>query len=213
VSASVSKIEGVLAPLGRPWSWTLANGLLSVLVGVAVLFWPRETLRVAAILFAVQLIAASIFRFVVTFIRSDQSVAHQLQMAALASFAFVIGIALLQDLRLSLRFLVIVLGVYWGSHGIIELVEAITHSCRTDRLWVIASGVMGLVVGLILVVAGVAPSILLPFHAVHVLLLIARTLGVWLVVFGVILVVRALRLRLADAAARATPSGLRPAGT
>jgi len=213
MSASISKVEGAFAQLSRSWSWTLANGIVSVLVGVAVLFWPRETLRVAATLFAVQLIAASIFRFVVTFIRAGDSVVHQLQMAALASFAFVIGIALLEDLRLSLRFLVIVLGVYWGSHGIIELVEAITHSGRTDRLWVVASGVMGVVVGLILVVAGVAPSLLLPFHTGHLLLLTARTLGVWLVVFGVILVVRALRVRFEEPAAGATSGGLRPAGT
>ena len=213
MSASISKIEGAFAQMSRSWSWTLTNGIVSVLFGVAVLFWPRETLRVVATLFALQLIAASLFRFAVTFIRTGESVVHQLQMAALASFALVVGLALLEDMRLSLRFLVIVLGVYWGSHGIIELVEAITHRGRTDRLWVLASGVMGVVVGLILVVAGAAPSSVLPYHAVHLLLLVARTLGIWLVVFGVILVVRALRVRFEEPAAGTTSGGLRPAGT
>jgi len=211
MSASISKIEGAFAQMSRSWSWTLANGIVSVLFGVAVLFWPRETLRVVATLFALQLIAASLFRFAVTFLRTGESVVHQLQMAALASFALVVGLALLEDMRLSLHFLVIVLGVYWGSHGVIELAEAITHSCRTDRLWVVASGVMGVVVGLILVLAGAVPS-LLHVHGAQ-LLLVARTLGVWLVLFGVMLLVRAFRVRFEEAAAGAASGGLRPAGT
>lgn len=212
MAASISKTAGNFALLGRSWSWTLASGVVSLLVGVGILLWPRETLRVVAVLFAVQLIAAGVFRFAVTFIHIGDSLVHQLQMAALATFAFVVGIALLEDPRLSLRFMLIVLGVYWASHGIIELVEAITHSYRTDRLWVAASGVMGVVVGLILIVAGAAPSSRLPLNVGH-LLLITRTLGVWLVLFGVILVVRALRTRFLGAPGGATSSDLRPAGT
>src|SRR5215831_7570781 len=210
MSAPVRKIEATLGPLVRSWGWTLIYGIVCVLVGLAVLFWPRETLRIAAILFAVQLIAASVFRFVVTFIRTSDSMVRKLQMAALASFALVIGIVLLENVRLSLRLMLIVLGLYWGIHGAIELVEAIGHSCRTDRMWVVASGIMGVVVGLILVLVAAFPlawpAFLLP------LVLTIRTLGIWLVVFGVILVVRAFRARFLHPAT-GTRSGLRPAGT
>lgn len=210
MSASVNKIEAALGPLVRSWGWTLIYGIVCVLVGLAVVFWPRETLRIAAILFAVQLIAASIFRFVVTFIRTGESMARKLQMAALASFALVVGIVLLENVGLSLRLMVIVLGLYWGIHGAIELVEAMGHSCRTDRVWVLASGTMGVVVGLILVLVAAFPltwpAFLVPLE------LTIRTIGVWLVAFGVILVVRAFRLRLPHRAPDTT-SGLRPAGT
>ena len=207
MSASVSKIESALT---RSWRWTLTYGIMCVLVGLAVLFWPRETLRIAAILFAVQLIAASVFRFVVTFSRSGDSIVRKLQMAALASFALVIGIVLLENVRLSLRLMLIVLGLYWGIHGAIELVEAIGHSCRTDRTWVLASGIMGVVVGLLLVLVAAFP-LAWPAFLVPLVLTI-RTLGVWLVVFGVILVVRAFRDRFLHPAT-GTRSGLRPAGT
>lgn len=205
--SAITKIEGALT---RSWRWTLTYGIVCGLVGLAVLFWPHETLRIAAILFAVQLIAASVFRFVVTFIRTDDSMVRKLQMAALASFALVIGIVLLENVRLSLRLMLIVLGLYWGIHGAIELVEAIGHSCRTDRMWVLASGTMGVVVGLILVLVAAFP-LAWPGFLVPLVLTI-RTLGIWLVVFGVILVVRAFRTRLLHPAT-STTSGLRPAGT
>jgi uncharacterized membrane protein HdeD (DUF308 family) len=208
MSASIS-MDRTLGALARSWRWTLAFGILCALVGLGVLFWPRETVRIVAILFAVQLIAASVFRFLVTFARTGESVIQKLQMAALASFAFVIGIILLEDLHLSIRLLTMVLGVYWGVHGVIEFVEAINLSSRTDRIWVVASGIMGVVVGVILIVAAAFPSIVEPYRSP--LTLMTQTLGAWLVVFGLIMVVRAFRVRSPHAAG--TTSGLRPAGT
>jgi uncharacterized membrane protein HdeD (DUF308 family) len=213
MSATITRVETAFAPLARPWTWTLAYGISCALVGLAVLVWPHETLRIVAVLFAVQLIAASAFRFVVSFIRTGESMVQKLLMAALATFAFVLGVVLLGNLSLSLRFMAIVLGIYWAIHGVIELVESISHDCLRDRAWVVASGTMGVVVGLILVLAGAFPSIFLAFRGPLLLLLITRTLGVWLVVFGVMLVVRAFRLRPPQPASGQTPGGLRPAGT
>ena len=209
MSVSISTDSSLGSP-ARSWGWTLAFGIVCALVGFGVLFWPRETLRIVAILFAVQLIAASAFRFVVTFMRTGESMVQKLQMAALASFAFVIGIILLKDPHLSIRLLTMVLGVYWGVHGAIELVEAINLGSRTDRIWVVASGIMGVVVGVILIVAAAFPSIVSAYRSP--LMLMTRTLGAWLVVFGVILVVRAFRVR-SPHPATGTTSGLRPAGT
>jgi uncharacterized membrane protein HdeD (DUF308 family) len=211
MSATITRVETALAPLARSWTWTLAYGISCALVGLAVLVWPHETLRIVAILFAVQLIGASVFRFVVSFIRTGESMVQKLQMAALATFAFVLGIVLLQDLSLSLRVMAIVLGVYWGTHGVIELVEAISHDSPRDRTWVVASGIMGIVVGLILVLAAAFPSNFAAYTGP--LVLITRTLGGWLIVFGVMLVVRAFRVRPPQPASGQTPGGLRPAGT
>ena len=191
MSASISKSDGTLAPLARSRALTLTYGIASELLGLAVVFWPRETLRVVAVLVAVQLIVASAFRFVVAVINTGDSIVYKVQLAALASFALVLGIVLLEDTHLSLRLMSTVLGVYWAVHGAIELVEAIRYSGRTNRTWVAVSGTMGLGVGLILIVAGMYP-VDLPALQSH-LLLTTRTLGLWLILFGVILVIRAMR--------------------
>ena len=208
MSAATSKLGSTLGQLTQSWRWPLTYGIASVLLGLGVVFWPGPTLRIVAVLFAVQLIAASVFRFVVALFRTGDSLVQKLQLAAIASFAYVIGMVLLRNPRLSLRLIAIVLGVYWAIHGAMELVEAMTYAGRTERTWVVASGAMGMIVGLILVVAGVFPSNVEAFQGRF--LMVTRTLGAWLVVFGVIMVVRAFR---ALHPATNTASAARPAGT
>jgi len=174
----------------RPWN--LCLGIASTVVGLAILFWPRETLRVAAILFAVQLIATGLFRFGVSLMSTQESPGHRVQAAVLSGLAVVVGVFLLGDVDLSMILLTIVLGVYWGVHGIIELVEATTHRDTTEKVWVLASGTMGLVVGVVLLLSVAGPHAHMPSPTASLVLLI-RILGVWLAVFGLVYVVRALK--------------------
>ncbi len=62
-----SQLEDMLRSVGRAWAWILAFGIISILVGLLALFWPGPTLVAIAIVFAVQLIIAGIFRFVAAF--------------------------------------------------------------------------------------------------------------------------------------------------
>jgi uncharacterized membrane protein HdeD (DUF308 family) len=191
MSSSINKLDSILGPVAHSRAWTLTFGIGSAVLGLAVVFWPRETLRVAAVLFALQLIAASVFRFAVALMSAGDGLIHKLQLAALASFALVVGIVLLEDVDLSLRLMTIVLGAYWAIHGGVELVEAISYSGGTDRTWVIGSGIMGVVVGLILIAVGAFPVDDPALQSRF--LLVTRIIGVWLVMFGVILAVRAFR--------------------
>ncbi len=208
MSAATSKLGSPLGKLTQSWRWSLTYGIACLLLGLGVVCWPGPTLRIVAVLFAVQLIVASVFRFVVALIRTGDGMVQKFQLAAIASFAFVIGMVLLGNPGLSLRLIAIVLGVYWAIHGAIELVEAMTYCSRTERAWVVASGAMGMIVGLILIVAGAFP---MNFEALHGrFLMVTRTLGAWLVVYGVIMVVRAFRTLHP---ATNTASDIRPAST
>lgn len=59
--------EAVLKRIGQAWAWILAFGVISALVGLAAIFWPGATLVVVAVVFAVQLIIGSVFRFAAAF--------------------------------------------------------------------------------------------------------------------------------------------------
>jgi hypothetical protein len=45
------------------WKWTLASGLLAVILGILVLVWPGISILVAATLFAVYLLVTLSSRF------------------------------------------------------------------------------------------------------------------------------------------------------
>ena len=194
-SVMSADLEGMLKRVGQAWAWILAFGVISVLVGLAVIFWPNETLIVAAIVFAVQLIVGGVFRFAGAFAVPAESGWVRALQALLAVLSFVIGIYLLGHVALSLLVLALLLGFYWMFHGITDLFTAIGHSELPGRAWIILSGILSIVVGVILVVA---PGISL----------VALTLvvGVWLIVFGVVLVIRSLQIRAAASALSSGPA-------
>ncbi|HYW27210.1 MAG TPA: DUF308 domain-containing protein [Terriglobales bacterium] len=188
-----SELESMLTRIGRAWGWILAFGVLSVLVGLVAIFWPSATLIVVAVVFAVQLIVAGAFRFAAAFAVPGESGWLRALQALLAILSFVVGVYLLGHVSLSLLVLALLLGLYWIFHGVTELFVAIGHAELPGRAWMIASGILSAVVGVIVVVA--------PGISLFALTLL---LGVWLIVFGVMAIVRALRIR---SAAHALGSG------
>jgi uncharacterized membrane protein HdeD (DUF308 family) len=185
-----SDLENMLERVGRAWAWILAFGVITALVGLAVIFWPRETLVIAAVVFAIQLIVGAVFRFATAFAVPAESGWLRAMQALLAVISFVIGIYLLGHVALSLLVLALLLGFYWMFHGITELFVGIGHAELPGRAWIILSGIFSIVVGVIVVVA--------PGISLFALTLV---LGIWLIVFGVIAIVRSLQIRSAASAA------------
>ncbi|HEY4026250.1 MAG TPA: DUF308 domain-containing protein, partial [Candidatus Dormibacteraeota bacterium] len=172
--------ELALRTIGRAWAWLLAFGIISIIAGLAAIFWPGPTLLVIAIVFAVQLIVGGVFRFVGAFAIPGETGWLRALQAFLAILSFAVGLFLVGHLVLSLLVLAIVLGVYWVVHGVIELFVAIGHAELPGRVWMIVSGILGIVAGAILIVA--------PGLSLFALTIV---LGVWLVLFGAILAVQA----------------------
>jgi uncharacterized membrane protein HdeD (DUF308 family) len=190
-------IEATLRGVGRAWSWVLAFGVISILVGLVAIVWPNATLVAIAIIFAIQLIVGGVFRFVGAFAVPVENGWLRALQALLAILSFVVGIYLLGHVSLSLLVLALLLGIYWTAQGIMELFVAIGHSELPGRAWMILSGILSIVAGIILVVW--------PGISLYALTLV---LGIWLIVFGVITVVRALQVR---SAAHAVGTGPLPA--
>jgi uncharacterized membrane protein HdeD (DUF308 family) len=175
-----NEFEAALRTVGRAWAWLLAFGIISILAGLAAILWPSATLLIIAIVFAVQLIVGGIFRFVLAFAIPGETGWLRALQAFLAILSFVVGLFLVGHLVLSLLVLAIVLGAYWIVHGVIELFVAIGHRELPGRAWMILSGVLGVVAGAILIVA---PGISL--------FALTIVLGVWLILFGVMLAIQA----------------------
>ncbi len=196
----VDRLQETLKTIGRAWMWLLAFGIISILAGVAVLVWPGPTLLVIAILFAVQLIVAGIYRFVAAFTIPLESGWLRALQAILAALSLVIGIYLVGRVALSLLVLAFVLGFYWIAFGVIELFTGIGHSEIPGRWWVIISGILGIAAGTIVIVwPGIS------------LFTLTIVLGVWLIIFGVMFGLQAWSARGATAALR--PRALGPSST
>lgn len=179
-----SRFPDGLGGVGRNWAWALAFGILTVVAGLVVIFLPGLSLLAIAILFGAQLLLNAVFLFVGAFAVSVESGWLRALTALLAALSFVAGIYLIRHPMISLLVLAVVLGVFWIFHGSIQLFVAIGHSEAQGRGWTLASGVLGIIAGLIvLLYPGIS------------LVALTVVLGIWLIVYGVLMIVRAFGAR------------------
>lgn len=176
-------VADVMTGIGRHWGWALAFGIITLLAGVAALVWPGRTLVVIAVLFGVQLVIAGIFRFVAAF-ALDESTGARVLYALLGVLALIVGLYALRHILLTLASLALLLGIFWIVNGFVEVFTAISHRGLPQRGWTIALGVLSIVAGIV-VLANPAIS----------LVTLTIVLGVWLVIFGIMEIVLAFRIR------------------
>jgi len=174
----------MLAQLGRHWGWVLSYGIITLLAGIVVLAWPGATLLAIAVLFGIQLIVAGIFRFVGSFASEDTSGGTRFLMALLGVLSIIIGLWAVRHVLLTLLALVVLLGIFWVVNGTIELFTALSHREMPNRGWTAAMGVLSVLAGIIVLIYP-GPS----------LLTLSVVLGIWLLVYGVMEVMAAFRLR------------------
>ena len=170
--------------VGRHWGWVLAYGILTLIAGVVVLAWPGETLLVLAVLFGIQLIVSGIFRFVAALASTDLTGGTRVMLALLGVLSIIIGLWAVRHVVITLVALVVFLGIFWVVNGLIEIFTAVGHRDMPDRGWSILMGVLSIFAGLIVLAY---PGLSLFGLAV--------ILGIWLLVFGILELMAAFRLR------------------
>jgi uncharacterized membrane protein HdeD (DUF308 family) len=174
----------MIARVGRHWGWVLAFGIITIAVGIAALAWPGRTLVVVAVLFGIQLIVMGIFRFTSAFAADDMSGGNRILLALLGVLSLIIGLYAVRHVLVTLVALAVLLGIFWIVSGAVELFMALSHREMRRRGW-------NAVMGVISVLAGI---VVLAYPGIS-LLVLAVVLSVWLVVFGVMQISIAVRIR------------------
>jgi uncharacterized membrane protein HdeD (DUF308 family) len=155
-----------------------------------VMAWPHATVKLVALLFGLQLLIGGIFALVRAFTNSGEG--SRVLLAVLGVLGILVGIFVLRHLFQTVVILVVLLGVYWVLHGIIEFFVAVDHRGAPGRGVSIVMGILSFIAGVI-VLSWPAPT----------LLVLVWVLGIWLVVYGLIGIVGAFMVRRAVKAALA----------
>jgi len=174
----------VLAGVGRHWGWVLAFGIITLLAGLLTLAWPGRTIVVVAVLFGIQLVVAGIFRFVAAFASDDESGGTRVLLALLGVLSFIVGLYALRHILITVAALALLLGIFWIVNGAVETFTALSHRGMQGRGWTIFMGLLSVVAGVVVLVY---PAISLATLAI--------VLGFWLLVYGIMEIVLAFRLR------------------
>jgi uncharacterized membrane protein HdeD (DUF308 family) len=174
--------------VSEPKGLRIALGVICLVLGFVALIWPEATLLVVAVLFGLQLIIAGLVRVVAAVTLKALPGWWRAVSGILGVLTVIAGIIFLFRPSTSLIVLAIVLAIGWIIDGVSELVSAFAVPRRpSERIGRIAFGVLGII----------AAVVVISFPGGS-LVLLARTGGVILILFGVIGLVAAF-------AARGTP--------
>lgn len=178
------RFEEGLAALSRlAWPVVLAAAVAALAVGVLLLAWPTATLIVVAILLGVSLVAAGLFRLFQGFAAPGLSGAARAGHVIIGLIAIAIGLFCLRHHDVTVFLLAFLVGVTWIMYGISDLAAAFVPGPGGERVLVAVAGLFSIAAGIVVL-----------FWPGISLLLLIYVLGAWLLLYGVILAVRALRL-------------------
>lgn len=202
MTATTPPTSGVESAIRGVWWLVLLRGVLAILFGLVLLFTPGTALLALVLVFGVYAVLDGVTA-VVAGIRHRSEDNHwgwHVVQGVISVIAGVLAFAWPGVTVLAILFVI----AFWSIvNGIAEVSEslAMRRNGSSTWGWMLAAGILSVVFGILLVVQ--------PGAGLVTLLWIA---GIWALVFGMVVVVWAFRLRSAiDAAAGPAPGA--PAGT
>ncbi|MHA3834977.1 HdeD family acid-resistance protein [Terrabacter sp. AAH1] len=197
-SAGVARARGRHRATLEESHWTLplvALGILSIVLGVLVLAWPGVTLLVVAITFGLELVVAGALRISTSRLLPTEPAWLKPVSLVLGALSVVAGIICLLRPGTSLLVVAIVIAAGWLSEGVAAVAQGVRAGrSATARTFLVASGVVSVLAGL---VVAIFPG--------SSLVLLARLAGVMLVLIGVAELVTAFMARRAGTPGASTP--------
>ena len=184
------------------WGLVLTYGLVTIGLGLVLVLWPDETLKVLAVLIGIQFIITGVFRLVLAVASRSLDGGARAITGLFGALALILGLLCLRSPLQTVLVITMILGVWWLASGLIDIVGALRSSESHRRGWDIALGVLSTLAGGFLLVN--------PEASLGVLVIVV---SVWLFSYGFIAVVAAFVLRSEEKRTAEAPLGgaVRPA--
>ena len=167
-----------IARVGESPGVLVAAGVVSILIGLLVLAWPGATIKVVALLFAIQLIVAGVLQLVSAF-SADRGAGGRVLFVLTGALSIVVGLLCLREPLQTALVLGLLIGALWVVQGVAGVVEAIGNESGRARGWMIASGVLSVIGGVVVLVYPGASLVVLVWM-----------LGIFLLISGAVVVVQ-----------------------
>ena len=169
---------------GQSWWSLLARGIIAVLFGLAALFWPGLTLFVLVYIFGAFVLVEGIIAIYHAFQERRQTNWWMLLLEGIAGV--ILGILVFIWPGITALILLFLIAAWALITGIIELVAAFT----TGMGWLLAlAGALSILLGIVLFARPRAG-----------ILSLVWVIGIYAIIWGVLLIVRAFQARSAPAA-------------
>lgn len=169
------------------WPAFSAAAIGAVIVGVLLLAWPKATLAIVAVLIGVSLIVAGLLRLIDGFTAHEASGGKRVAHVLIGLLAIIAGLYCIRHYNVTIAVLAIVVGLFWVLHGIADITVGLFGGSFPGRGLTVLAGVLSLIAGLIVL-----------FWPTITVLILVRVIGIWLIVYGLIMAFTAFGLRRAS---------------
>jgi len=167
----------------RGWVWLLGLGIVATIIGVVVLVWPSQTLRVLGVLFGIYLLVSGAIEIVLAFVPGPVGPVRFL-LVLTGALSILLGLISFRGALESVLLLALWIGFSWLITGITRAVAAGSAPGLPYRGWQIFGGIVLAIGGIVIIVW--------PLDSVWALAVIS---GIWLIVIGVWQIIEAFILR------------------
>ena len=179
--ATADQAHEMMKDVADHWGLIVVLGVLSVILGLLAIAYPGATIVTISIFFAAWLFVSGIFYLISSFTR-DGDTGSRVLSAILGVLSIIVGWALLRTPFQSVEVFIFVIGIFFLIQGVMTFIGAFAR--KAGRNWGIASGLLGIIAGLIVLTYPISSAVTLALIA-----------GIWLVILGVMQVVAGIQLR------------------
>ena len=173
-----------LNTLAANWRALALRGLVALLFGLVVLFWPNLVLTALAVLFGIYALVDGVITFVPALRSSDRGAQRSLPLAE-GAVGIILGLVAILWPGLAANGSVYVIAGWAVVTGVLKILTAILLRAEVENGWLLAgSGALSALFGILLAVLAGSD---VPF--------LAPLVGIFAVVVGLALIVFAFRLR------------------
>src|SRR5665811_1298270 len=158
------------------WWLFLVSGLLSILIGGALVLWPGKTLTVVGFLIGFWMLFFGIIRFLMALFGGESEGRWVLLMVGIVGI--VLGIVVMKNPAETVGIIALIAAIFWIISGLVDVFRAVTDGDMPSRGWVIFGGLAAIAAGAII--------LLWPAASLTVLALVA---GIFFLFDGVMQIV------------------------
>lgn len=179
VEVDVHDYDGALK---KSWWIFLVSGIIGVIVGGLLIFWPSATITVITSIVGFFMIVTGAIRFVVALF--DSRADDRWIMAIAGIIGIVLGIIVMKNPEGTIKVIALIVALFWLISGLVDLFRGLTNSQLPDRTLRIIFGLTSALFGVVVLMW---PAITVGVFAILV--------GIYAVFFGVLEIVAAFQIK------------------
>ncbi|MFC4909523.1 HdeD family acid-resistance protein [Actinomadura gamaensis] len=157
------------------WRVGTAAGVLTTVLGVVLVAWPKATVSVVAVVFGILLLVNGVLQLVRAVAADEAAAGARVLYTLLGILSIIVGLLALRSPFQTVTVLAVLAGLFWLVGGIIELMVVVSDRNRPHRGWAAALAGLSALAGLVVLAY---PDI--------TLVALTWLLGLWLITWGLL---------------------------